>query len=238
MGAARASTIEKLDAYLRKHRVAYHQALAPGLDDDALAAWEGAIGASLPPDVRALYRWRDGQIAANVESLFDSWMFIGHTTSLAAWRTLNELVATGDVAEGAWRRGWIPIASNGAGDHLCVVLDEDPRGRVLELRHDGRARPKVAESTEKWLAQGIKKALRRVEEESSQSPEERYQDLLSSLLTGVVSSQTYERIVACGYTTIDELLGMDPTVVRNPAHRKKLNDWLAERGLVWRTYSG
>src|SRR4051794_592939 len=47
-----AATLARLDAWLKKHRPGYHEALRPGASAGDLAALEKALGSPLPPELR------------------------------------------------------------------------------------------------------------------------------------------------------------------------------------------
>lgn len=53
-------TLDRLERWLREHQPAFLDAMRPGATDAELDDLERAIGRTLPDDVRAFYRWRNG----------------------------------------------------------------------------------------------------------------------------------------------------------------------------------
>lgn len=83
------------------------------------------------------------------------------------WKMLNDIKAYGDfddfnpepddgVANEWWTKAWIPFASNGGGDLLCLD-SKPPKGgkkwQVVKFVHDGPERPILASSFGEWLGQ-------------------------------------------------------------------------------------
>ena len=84
---------------------------------------------------------------------------------LRDWKDWNAVQAAGDfddakaapdkgIAKAWWNSGWIPFASNGGGDHLCLDLSPAKGGNVgqiIRIRHDDPARALMGTSFGAWL---------------------------------------------------------------------------------------
>ena len=84
---------------------------------------------------------------------------------IAEWQVWNDLVAKGEfrtsvalpdrgVANGWFDPGWVPLTTDGLGDHHCLDLSPGPGGRagqIIMVWHDSPARPIVAGSLVEWL---------------------------------------------------------------------------------------
>jgi cell wall assembly regulator SMI1 len=119
-------TIRALDDVLRAKRPAYHATLRDGLDDAALAASERELGRAFPPELAALYRWRNGQVAETGHTFYGEWSFLSFTELLDVVRTNEELARNGVFAgEALWWDGrWTPFLTDGSDNYQCV----DPVG--------------------------------------------------------------------------------------------------------------
>ncbi|HEY9729582.1 MAG TPA: SMI1/KNR4 family protein, partial [Chroococcales cyanobacterium] len=60
--------IERLDRWLRQNRPGYYSQLLPGLTDEQIMEFEEALGISLPPDFKLLYKWKNGQPSGHYDS--------------------------------------------------------------------------------------------------------------------------------------------------------------------------
>jgi cell wall assembly regulator SMI1 len=55
------AVLAELGQWLNEHRTDYARALQPGASDSMLDQCSAVIGKPLPDELRALYRWHDGQ---------------------------------------------------------------------------------------------------------------------------------------------------------------------------------
>jgi cell wall assembly regulator SMI1 len=104
----------------------------------------------------------DGWELLPTEGIADQWRTWRET--MAAMRELGVLTSEpGGLASEPdpgirsdwWNVGWIPLASDGAGDSLCVDLAPAPGGRkgqLITMIHDDSPRPLVAGSFHEWLS--------------------------------------------------------------------------------------
>jgi cell wall assembly regulator SMI1 len=134
---------------------------------------ERALGQQLPDEMAASYRIHNGS-RGGAAPLLGKWRLLSLDQIEERWRELNtfnenqkdaedefgdkefETQTDPGIQEGWWRNAWIPIASNGSGDFLCVDLDPAPggkRGQIISYLHADGSRKRVANSFGKWLGQ-------------------------------------------------------------------------------------
>jgi cell wall assembly regulator SMI1/predicted DNA-binding WGR domain protein len=137
--------------------------LAKGATDDAIAACERALGLSLPAEVRAFYRAHDG---APVFGAVEESELLSLKAIVKSWKIWQKLLADGtfgdnegEVGPGVqarwWIPEWIPITSDGSGNHHILDLAPGEGGRVgqiLSFRHDAPERDVVAPDLLGFLA--------------------------------------------------------------------------------------
>ena len=144
--------------------------LRPGAS--GLDAAERDLGLALPADVRAAYAVHDGQ-RGDAPGLVVGLRLLPLSDAVAEWRkwrdvmeTTPDLAALGVEADsaGAVRAEtanprWVPIADDGAGNHVAVDLDPGPAGTLGQLITFGADEPSrhvVAPSLAaffEWLAE-------------------------------------------------------------------------------------
>jgi hypothetical protein len=125
--AAKALTalLEELDGILKeRHPQTFHSLGAPATAD-ALTALEAALGAPLPPEIRALIGWHDGQ------SMHDPlW---GKT-----WRLVSATEAATFLRERphGWESSWVPVLSDGCGNYAGFPTQGEGLGKLLDWGHE------------------------------------------------------------------------------------------------------
>ena len=155
---------KRIDKALKLNR-----AVKPSLQKPAteaqIAKCEEALGIAFPPALRASFRVHNGQ-KVGAESLFpDDFADLGAAFSLLSvedvineWRVWKGLVDAGEFTKNKgqpdagirpdwWNPKWLPFASDGGGDSLCIDLAPAKGGAVGQVilhRHDGASRSKVA----------------------------------------------------------------------------------------------
>lgn len=153
------------------------ESLRPPISEGDLIALQQAVGKSLPEEWVQSARVHDGQ---DGEALLDLWRLLPAQEVLDERSGMLHLMRAGEfqaletehdrkVGGGWWREGWLPVASNGCGDLLCIDLDPGPKGKsgqIIEFIHDDALRRVVAASFEKWL-QRVAKAERKPEAPST-----------------------------------------------------------------------
>jgi cell wall assembly regulator SMI1 len=163
-----APVLARLDAWYAAHLQADKYAFNPPATDAQIDAFEQLVGFEMPRSYRQLYRWHDGEND-------DRW---GHIYGLpllplkqaaSDWqqwkRTLAEFGGNRyAIPGGAWPVGavdpayinprWIPLTSDGSGNHIGLDFDPWPGGRmgqVILFGRDEDVKVVLAESLGKFL---------------------------------------------------------------------------------------
>ena len=146
---------DRLERWLATYRPAILANLLPPAHERELRLLETTIGASLPPSLVSLYRWRNGQRDLGQGGPFYGLAFLSIADVIEQWevwrgvedmpesdmRSLDESqssVVPGVVKELYTNRLWIPIAHDWGGNHIGVDLDPGPSGRVGQVINFGR----------------------------------------------------------------------------------------------------
>jgi len=161
---AMAALWQRAEAVLKSKYPARHKALRKGASNSQLAALEQLIGAELPEDFKSSLRLHNGQ-EENGEGVLRDWELLSTDRIADEWKIWKELYDGGDFAdaEGSpgpgvkphwWHPLWLPLTSNGGGDHQCLDLDpasEGKRGQVIQMWHDDAPREVQGASFEAWF---------------------------------------------------------------------------------------
>jgi cell wall assembly regulator SMI1 len=134
-----AKDLEGLDDGIKKAietaRTKSHAAgvvLPRGLGEAAIAALESKLGARLPSELRAFYACHDG---AGADECFGGQTLLGLERAVATRQQLLE--GQGKPFDASH----LPITSDGAGNHACVVLSGKEAGQIVDFDHEtGRGR--------------------------------------------------------------------------------------------------
>ncbi|WP_162198443.1 SMI1/KNR4 family protein [Paenibacillus wulumuqiensis] len=135
--------------------------LLPGVDEQAWDPLAENMKLEIPAEIKAFYQVHGGQ-----QDEMGATPFVRNLTLLSVnaileqWQFLNEEVELDEmevdngpgVRPVVWSPAWIPVATNGAGDYLCLDTDPDQGGtygQVLYYWHDWEDRCVEAES---WFA--------------------------------------------------------------------------------------
>ena len=150
-----ATTLERLDDWLRAYRPDYHAQLSPGLTAEEVLAFEQALGRELPDAFKGFFRWRNGQDDGCYDSLVHNFSLMSADAVIGARTGLNGLLEGGDFDRANWwSPGWIPFLHNGGGDHYCLDLAgtfTGAPGQVLVFWHADSDRPIQSRDFATWL---------------------------------------------------------------------------------------
>ena len=142
----------RLERWFAAHLPEVVEDLRPPATEDELRAVERVIGATLPADVRELYRIHDGQ-SDDATGVFFGLPLLPLAGVVRAWTTwrdvidpaTNEEISEGCTSEPASAiqclytcRGWIPLSDDYGGNHLGVDLAPGPLGARGQVIHFGR----------------------------------------------------------------------------------------------------
>ena len=167
-----ASSWKRIEAWLKDHAPDTRKSLKPKAADKQLASAQKRLGYKFPKELITFYKTHNGQkMDADCLVPADDVSDVGYVLmSLAeglsewdAWNTVAESGqfegASADNARGIraklWHDGWLPIASNGGGDSLCVDLDplkSGKLGQVISVCHETHERLLVAKTLDQWLS--------------------------------------------------------------------------------------
>lgn len=142
-------------AWLRAHAPSHEVQLAAPADDEAIAGAASAIGITFPDDLVELYRQLNGAESCAVFPSPDDYDPMAFTPMsleelVNDWSNLKELVEIGqfadctpksppEIADVWWSPAWIPFATNGGGDHLCIdtgPTEVGSAGQVIYHPHE------------------------------------------------------------------------------------------------------
>ncbi|BDI33991.1 glucan synthase [Capsulimonas corticalis] len=163
---------ERIEAWLGQNAPDILAGLASGATDAEIDAAEKVLGVEFPDDIRESYKRHNGQIRdknyiAIGGPLYDYHDLLPLNGIAMDWRVWNNLLVAGtfddidsDPSPGIktdwWNAKWIPLTSNGSGDHYCMDLDPAPGGivgQIITMWHDAPEREVVARSFGEWIAQ-------------------------------------------------------------------------------------
>jgi cell wall assembly regulator SMI1 len=160
-------TWKRLKKALAAANPAVRATLKKGATEPKLAELEAALGVRLASDVRTSYLLHDGQ-KAGADGLFPQefadldceYVLMPASDIRAEWTTWTQMAERGNFAQKTpnpddgvradwWNPGWVPIASNGGGDSICIDLvpaDGGTIGQVILMNHEVPDRPRIAGS--------------------------------------------------------------------------------------------
>ncbi|MBF6347677.1 MULTISPECIES: SMI1/KNR4 family protein [Nocardia] len=143
----------RLDRWLAANRPEYYAALRPGAADTDIHEITTRVGSEIPPLLRELLTWRNGQDRDYRGTLLALWDPLSADEIAAALDMFADLVANDDFAD-QWGEGWIPFLGNVYGDHICIDLrgafDGEP-GQIVVFHCKDEFRDIVFPSLEAWL---------------------------------------------------------------------------------------
>lgn len=146
--------LDMLDQQLAKLRPEYYKKLQPGLDDDTIQMLQQKYHITLPEDLIALYKWRNGQQGDCYEAFVNNSMFIPLESALDSAAENTSMIGTDFEIENWWHKDWIPLFHNGGGDHLCYdmggIFTNNP-GQLIEFWHEDNDRNIIAPSLATFL---------------------------------------------------------------------------------------
>lgn len=151
--------------------------LYAGATEENLNQVEQILELTLPEQIKSFYRIHNGQ-SDEVEST----CFLRNLTLsplaevIENWTFLQEefdpeelgVDAQQGIKPVAWNTKWIPIASNGGGDYLCIDTDpteEGTVGQVLYFWHDWEYRSVEATSFFEFVEIALQEEIENTEEE-------------------------------------------------------------------------
>ena len=153
------SVLGRFEDWLNEHDKEFLGKLQPGLTDARITEITAALGIELPPEVRALYRWRNGEPGEDGRFVFFR-SFLPLENACRVWEQLramnrcDEWAVNGKQPPGTWSEHWFPMFTWSNGFHLCVDLHgtyRGKRGQILEAWLKDEDRNLVASDLGSWL---------------------------------------------------------------------------------------
>jgi cell wall assembly regulator SMI1 len=162
----------RLEAALKSKRPDVLETLQPGATAEDLTALAAAFERRLPAEAELFFQVHNGQKKKRASAFIRAggevdapFRLLAVKEVIAEWRVWNGLVAKGEfrastalpdpgVAKEWYHPGWLPLTTDGQGDHHCLDLAPAAGGRpgqVVMVWHDRAARPVVAGSLVEWL---------------------------------------------------------------------------------------
>ncbi|WP_157170910.1 SMI1/KNR4 family protein [Nocardia araoensis] len=112
------------------------------------------VGDRLPPLLRDLLTWRNGQSEDYFGSLEFYWSLMSAGDIASTMDEMARIAATEGLDELEWSTAWVPFLQNSFGDYLCIDLQGafggEP-GQLIKYGHDDEFRNIVWPSLEAWL---------------------------------------------------------------------------------------
>ncbi|MFY0253390.1 SMI1/KNR4 family protein [Chitinophaga sp. 30R24] len=154
--------------WMKQHAPKLLYLLQPGATPEAVESLEKLIGTDLPTSFKAFYAIHNGQQKSKT-GLVDADQLLAIDDIILQWYHWKDLLDAGTftwqdspilsapdtgIKNDWWNPLWIPITSDGFGNHLCIDLDpalEGNHGQIITLWHDDSHRAIVASSLEAWL---------------------------------------------------------------------------------------
>lgn len=155
---------EKLEAWLRINHPSLLGDLNPPASDADILELEQRLGIALPTDYIASLKIHNGQKGRD-GWLFNNREFLSTQQTLMSWSAWNDLLDEGDlddkvsrpdasIQSGWWRKAWVPFATDGCGNYLCLDLSPSASGQygqVINVFHDVQDRTREATSFTAWF---------------------------------------------------------------------------------------
>jgi cell wall assembly regulator SMI1/ankyrin repeat protein len=167
---------QRIDAWLAANNPALKKTLNRPADDKQIARLEKAVGTKLPADFKESCQIHNGQKHSEGDLILplvegdEGYFLLSCADSAGEWQCWKELADSGEFANKEsgpdigiqdtwWHPGWVPIASNGGGDSICLDLaptEEGRVGQVITMNHETAKRELLAPSFAQWLADWAK----------------------------------------------------------------------------------
>lgn len=158
------NTWQRFEQWLAAHRPGLLEDLQPPASGAELLALGERLGMTLPAQFLTCLAVHNGQ-AGHAGYLFDRYALLSTGRLLMHWKTWNDLLEGGDfderVARSAagvqpvwWDAAWIPFATDGGGNYLCIDLRPaagGTSGQVIEVLHDAPDRRLLAPTFDDWF---------------------------------------------------------------------------------------
>ncbi|MFC0780208.1 SMI1/KNR4 family protein [Flavobacterium sp. HJSW_4] len=150
------STLQKLDQNLSSLRPEFYESLKEPLKDTEIESLENRYNIVLPEDIKALYKWKNGQENSSFESFVNNSTFIALEESLDIASENTSMIGFDFEIENWWNAKWIPLFHNGGGDYICYDCEgtfTGNSGQIIEFWHADNDRVVIAPNLKAFLSQ-------------------------------------------------------------------------------------
>jgi cell wall assembly regulator SMI1 len=135
--------LQRLDAWLAKHRERYHEALSPGATAEDLDALARAIGQPLPAELKQWLGWHNGQHVDLIGAFWEAFNLMSAEQIAAAWQDRSARHDPG------WDHRWVPLLDDYQDDLIVLDLTQ-PSLPVREVWRGRAEHPVAAPSLTAW----------------------------------------------------------------------------------------
>lgn len=154
----------QLKEWLRNNANSMYEDLNSGADQGIVHELEKMIKTALPESFKVYLKSNNGQFGRTGPVLMQDWELMGIEFIIKTWKKQNEIFAeenyvrkdeTEKTQSFWWDEKWLPIASNGGGDYLCIDLNPGSKGKlgqIIVFWHSNPFRKVIANSWDELLA--------------------------------------------------------------------------------------
>lgn len=146
--------LARLDQWLVANRPAYHAGLMPGASGADIDEVARRVGGELPPLLRELLTWRNGQNEDCDGVLESLWSLMSTEDIASAMDDMAWVKETQGFEDLWWGTDWVPFLANMFGDHMCIDLQGafgGKPGQLIEFRCKDESRNIIYPSLDAWL---------------------------------------------------------------------------------------
>lgn len=126
---------DEIEEWYREHGAAALESLRDGASERQISDFEAAIGVKLPADYRASLDVHDGDATLHdydylsIERAENKWSMMAGLDEDGTFKDRKPKSTSNDLIQNVWwHRGWIPFASDSAGNLLCLDMVPGLRG--------------------------------------------------------------------------------------------------------------
>ena len=172
-------TLATLDSYIQNLRPELYTDLQSPLSAEDFRALEQKYDIEIPHDLKALYRWKNGQRNTSYEAFVNNSTFIPLEEALDTAQELTNMIGMDFEIENWWNERWIPIFHNGGRSYICYDLGgifTGQAGQLIEYWNKDNDRNVIAPNLEGFL--GL------LNDYYAHTPKEKFDDFFSLDTTG------------------------------------------------------
>ncbi|MGO4649800.1 SMI1/KNR4 family protein [Nocardia sp. 2YAB30] len=115
------------------NRPAYYAGLVPGASVADIDEVARRVGGELPPLLRELLTWRNGQSENYPGHLASRWSLMSTESIASAMEDMAWVKETQGFEDLWWGTDWVPFLENIFGDHMCIDLQGAFGGKPGQL---------------------------------------------------------------------------------------------------------